>query len=69
MVVSMLHMVFDFLAFKNDIQFWKGNKSLEGLSVQTMVLNAACQVIVLLYLFDNDTSWLVLISSGKVLIL
>ena len=25
-VVSILHMVFDFLAFKNDIAFWKENK-------------------------------------------
>ena len=24
--VSMLHMVFDILAFKNDIQFWRKNK-------------------------------------------
>jgi hypothetical protein len=24
--VSILHMVFDFLAFKNDIAFWKNNK-------------------------------------------
>jgi hypothetical protein len=26
MVVSMLHTVFDVLAFKNDIGFWKNNK-------------------------------------------
>lgn len=28
-VVSMLHTVFDMLAFKNDIGFWKDNKSME----------------------------------------
>ena len=25
--VSLLHSVFDFLAFKNDVQFWRNNKS------------------------------------------
>jgi hypothetical protein len=29
-VVSMFHMLFDILAFKNDISFWRKNKSLEG---------------------------------------
>ena len=30
MVVSMLHSVFDMLAFKNDIGFWKNKKNVEG---------------------------------------
>jgi len=63
-VVSILHSVFDFLAFKNDISFWKNNKSMEGLSVKTIMLNTFCQLIIFLYLVDNDTSWLILISSG-----
>jgi hypothetical protein len=28
--VSLLHTVFEFLAFKNDIQFWRSRKSMEG---------------------------------------
>ena len=32
MLVSVLHMLFDFLAFKNDVQFWKGRKDFVGLS-------------------------------------
>jgi hypothetical protein len=43
-VVSMLHTVFDLLAFKNDIGFWKNNKSMEGLSARTVAINAFCQV-------------------------
>lgn len=43
-VVSLLHTVFDLLAFKNDIGFWKNNKSMEGLSARTVVINAFCQV-------------------------
>jgi hypothetical protein len=63
-VVSMLHMLFDILAFKNDISFWRKNKSLEGLSVRTICLNAFFQMIIFLYLMDNDTSWMILFSSG-----
>ncbi|EFJ43770.1 hypothetical protein VOLCADRAFT_106719 [Volvox carteri f. nagariensis] len=62
-VVSLLHTVFDLLAFKNDIGFWKNNKSMEGLSARTVLINAFCQVVILLYLFDNDTSFVVLLSS------
>lgn len=64
MAVSMLHTVFDFLAFKNDIGFWKENKSMEGLSARSIVINAFMQLIVFLYLLDNETSMVVLFSSG-----
>ncbi|URE08352.1 Cleft lip and palate transmembrane protein 1 [Musa troglodytarum] len=64
MVVSLLHSVFDFLAFKNDIQFWNKNKSMEGLSAKSVVVNFICQLIVFLYLLDNETSWMILASSG-----
>uniref|UniRef100_A0A5B7AXP3 Cleft lip and palate transmembrane protein 1 n=1 Tax=Davidia involucrata TaxID=16924 RepID=A0A5B7AXP3_DAVIN len=64
MIVSLLHSVFDFLAFKNDIQFWNKNKSMEGLSAKSVVVSFICQLIVFLYLLDNDTSWMILASSG-----
>ncbi|CAI5463362.1 unnamed protein product, partial [Closterium sp. Yama58-4] len=63
-VVSILHSVFDFFAFKNDIAFWNQNKSMEGLSARSVVINFVCQLIIFLYLLDNNTSWLILISSA-----
>lgn len=42
--VSILHSVFDMLAFKNDIGFWRGKKNVEGLSVRTVGINCVCQV-------------------------
>ncbi len=63
-VVSMVHMVFDFLAFKNDITFWKSRKSLEGLSVRSILISFACQLIIFLYLLDSETSWMILLSAG-----
>ena len=63
-VVSLLHMVFDFLAFKNDVAFWRQTKNTAGLSGRAVLLNLACQVVVFLYLLDNDTAWMILTSSG-----
>eukprot|EP00158_Paraphelidium_tribonemae_P005729 Partr_v1_DN27494_c1_g4_i1_m72462 putative cleft lip and palate len=62
--VSLLHSLFDFLAFKNDVQFWRERENLEGLSLRSIALNISFQLIVLLYLADNDTSWMILISSA-----
>jgi len=64
MVVTILHMVFDCLAFKNDIQFWRNTKSMEGLSVRTVFLNCFIQVVVFLYLVENNTNYMILISNG-----
>eukprot|EP00587_Corethron_hystrix_P008430 CAMPEP_0113314266 /NCGR_PEP_ID=MMETSP0010_2-20120614/10392_1 /TAXON_ID=216773 ORGANISM="Corethron hystrix, Strain 308" /NCGR_SAMPLE_ID=MMETSP0010_2 /ASSEMBLY_ACC=CAM_ASM_000155 /LENGTH=313 /DNA_ID=CAMNT_0000170511 /DNA_START=98 /DNA_END=1039 /DNA_ORIENTATION=- /assembly_acc=CAM_ASM_000155 len=62
--VSILHTVFDFLAFKNDISFYKKQKSMVGLSVRTMSINAFFSIIIFLYLADNDTSTMVLLSNA-----
>jgi len=67
--VSVLHTVFDILAFKNDISFWKNNKSMKGLSFRAMLLNLFFQTVIFLYLADNDTSWMILISSGVGLVI
>ncbi|VVC34863.1 Hypothetical protein CINCED_3A002735 [Cinara cedri] len=61
-IVSILHSVFELLAFKNDIQFWKERKSLEGLSVRAVFFNVFQSVIVLLYVLDNDTNTIIRIS-------
>ena len=62
--VSLLHTVFDMLAFRSDIGFWHKRKNLEGLSTRTVVINCFCQTVIFLYLLDNDTSYMVLLSSG-----
>lgn len=51
-------------SFYPDIQFWNKNKSMEGLSAKTVVVSFICQLIIFLYLLDNDTSWMILASSG-----
>ncbi|KNE72018.1 hypothetical protein AMAG_15960 [Allomyces macrogynus ATCC 38327] len=66
MGVSMLHSLFEFLAFKNEVQFWKGKKSVKGISVRSMLVNLGIQVIIFLYLLDNqtNTSYVILVSNG-----
>ncbi|XP_062502991.1 putative lipid scramblase CLPTM1 [Corticium candelabrum] len=61
-IVSLLHTVFEFLAFKNDVQFWKSRKSLEGLSVRSVFFNVFQSIIVVLYVLDNDTNVMVIFS-------
>ncbi|KAK3593434.1 hypothetical protein CHS0354_020196 [Potamilus streckersoni] len=61
-VVSIVHSVFEFLAFKNDIQFWRSRKSLEGLSVRSVFFNVFQSLIVVLYVMDNETNTIVRIS-------
>lgn len=60
--VSILHSIFELLAFKNDIQFWNKRDSLEGLSVRSVFFNVFQSLIVLLYVLDNETNSLVRIS-------
>ncbi|KAJ1362845.1 hypothetical protein KIN20_022540 [Parelaphostrongylus tenuis] len=64
MLVSLLHTVFEFLAFKSDIQFWRSRKDLVGLSVRSVLFNIFQSLIVFLYICDNDTNWVVKTSVG-----
>lgn len=61
-VVSIVHSIFEFLAFKNDIQFWKSRKTLEGLSVRSILWGIVQSLIVFLYVLDNDTNFVIRVS-------
>lgn len=60
--ISILHSVFELLAFKNDIQFWNNRKSLEGLSVRSVFFGVFQSLIVLLYVLDNETNFMIRVS-------
>ncbi|KAL6305894.1 cleft lip and palate transmembrane 1 [Sparassis latifolia] len=65
-LVSILHMVFEMLAFSSDVSHWRQKRELVGVSVRSIVTNVVVQTIILLYLIDNSeqTSWMILFSSG-----
>ncbi|KZT13056.1 cleft lip and palate transmembrane 1 [Laetiporus sulphureus 93-53] len=62
-LVSVLHMVFEMLAFTSDVSHWRHKKELVGVSIVT---NVVVQIIILLYLIDNNeqTSWMILAGNG-----
>ena len=64
-IVSILHMIFELLAFKNEIQFWnskKEGKNLEGLSIRSVLTSIIQSVIVFLYILDNEANFMVLMN-------
>lgn len=61
-IVSLVHSVFEVLAFKNDIQFWRSRESLEGLSVRSVFFSVFQSLIIVLYVWDHDTNFMVKIS-------
>ncbi|KAJ5109873.1 hypothetical protein N7532_002518 [Penicillium argentinense] len=65
-VVTILHMIFETLAFKNDISHWRKKKDNVGTSVRTILANVFMQAVIFLYLMDNsdNTSWMILASQG-----
>ena len=64
MIVSMLHLLFDVLAMKNEVQFWRGIKSMAGLSSKTVGVNFFCSLIITAYLYDEGASLLVVVPSA-----
>ena len=62
-LASVLHLFFEYLAFRSDIAFWQNNKSLAGLSSRAVVSELFSQCIILLFLVDSDSSMLVTIPA------
>ena len=63
-LASALHLLFEFLTFKNEVSFWKNNTDLTGLSVRSLFLDMIGQFIIVLYLIEKDSSLLMIVPSG-----
>lgn len=48
--------------FSLDIQFWNSRQSLEGLSVRSIIFGVFQSLVVLLYILDNETNFVVQVS-------
>ncbi|KAL8898869.1 MAG: hypothetical protein Q9207_006490 [Kuettlingeria erythrocarpa] len=65
-IVTVLHMIFEGLAFKSDISHWRNKKDNVGISFRTILANVFMQTVIFLYLVDNSdgTSWMILMGQG-----
>ena len=66
-IVTILHMLFEFLAFSSDVMHWrKKDKDLVGVSLNTILTNCVVQLVILLYLQDSseETSFMILFGQG-----
>ncbi|TQS38499.1 hypothetical protein Golomagni_00993 [Golovinomyces magnicellulatus] len=70
-IVSVIHMIFEMLAFKSDISHYRNKKNNIGISIRSIFGNCFMQGVILLYLLDNNenTSWMILISQGMGIVL
>lgn len=62
-VVTAFHLLFDFLAFKSDVQFWRSRDSMAGLSFSSLAFRAISQIIIAIYLWDQSASLLILLPA------
>jgi hypothetical protein len=63
-LASALHLLFEFLTFKNEVSFWKNNTDLTGLSVRSLFLDMLGQFIIVLFLIEKDSSLLMIVPSA-----
>ncbi|XP_025996672.1 cleft lip and palate transmembrane protein 1-like protein isoform X2 [Solenopsis invicta] len=62
--IAAVHLLFDFLAIKNDVSFWRKKSNLIGLSKWTVIWRAFSQTVIFLYLCDEGSSLLILVPTG-----
>lgn len=68
-IVTVLHMLFEFLAFSSDVSHWRNkdkNQDLVGVSLRTILTNVFVKLVILLYLHDSseETSFMILFTEG-----
>lgn len=60
MSVSLLHLLFDWLAFRHDVSYWRAKgDNVVGVSLRAMAAELGSQSVVLLYLVDQESTLLV----------
>jgi hypothetical protein len=58
-------LLFEYLAFCDDWRFFAGRSSFKGVSLTSIAFSAVRSLVIFLYLYDADTSSIILFSVGK----
>jgi len=64
-LITMVHLLLEYLAFRDDWQFFVGRKSFSGVSASSATFSVVRSGVIFLYLLDADTSAIVLLTLGK----
>ena len=64
LLASALHLLFEFLTFKNEVSFWQNNKDLTGLSVRSLFMDLFGQVVILFFLIEKESSLLITVPGA-----
>jgi len=64
-LITMVHLLLEYLAFRDDWQFFVGRKSFRGVSASSATFSVVRSTVIFLYLHDADTSGIVLFTIGK----
>ncbi|KAH7702136.1 cisplatin, partial [Aphelenchoides avenae] len=62
--VATVHLLLDFLSFKNDVSFWRGRKTMVGVSTKTLLWRFFSEIVIFLYLVDQNSSLLIIVPAG-----
>jgi hypothetical protein len=71
-VVSFLHTIFEFLAFKHDVAFWRSTDAdtlNKYISVRSIFLNIFCEIVICFYLYDQGSNLLLVLLQAASLII
>eukprot|EP00971_Amphidinium_carterae_P022596 445789-Amphidinium_carterae.1 len=52
--ITLLHLVFDLLAFRSDLKFWRDRSSFEGISSLSVAMQAVTNLIMVFYLLEQQ---------------
>jgi Cleft lip and palate transmembrane protein 1 (CLPTM1) len=63
-IISTIHLLFDVLALKNDISFWHSAKTLKGISIRSLFIQLVSNLIITIYLYDENSSLFVLVPQA-----
>jgi hypothetical protein len=62
-IISFVHIWLEYLAFRDEIRFYRGKTNFVGVSLSTVITRMVCSFIIFLYLADGGgTSWVILAS-------